>query len=233
MPLRHYVYRARSERKCRHSQEGNTMDRRGEGWIMFAAIVLAVAGIMRIFDAIWAFRYHGVLPGNLEAAIFGHSLKTYGWIYLVVAAVLHPMRGPGAQRIAGGSVGRDRGRRDRVHQRHLVDAFLPDLVAETVRLDREEPLPWVLVRSRPARYAPDDPSPRRRATAGGIRHARPLAQVDQAKIVARAEQAPGGAATARGGRQVSVIRQLGHCPPLRTKPMLTQSRIAHQRSLWC
>ena len=29
-----------------------------------------------------------MLPGNLEGAIFGHSLKTYGWIYLVVAAVL-------------------------------------------------------------------------------------------------------------------------------------------------
>ena len=64
------------------------MDRRGEGWIVFAAVVLGVAGIMRIFDAIWAFRYHGVLPENFEAAIFGHSLKTYGWIYLVVAAVL-------------------------------------------------------------------------------------------------------------------------------------------------
>ena len=64
------------------------MDRRGGGWILFAAVVLGVAGIMRIFDAIWAFRYHGVLPENFEAAIFGHSLKTYGWIYLVVAAVL-------------------------------------------------------------------------------------------------------------------------------------------------
>ena len=64
------------------------MDRRGEGWLVFAAVVLGVAGIMRIFDAIWAFRYHGALPENLEAAIFGHSLKTYGWIYLVVAAVL-------------------------------------------------------------------------------------------------------------------------------------------------
>ena len=53
-----------------------------------AAIVLGVAGIMRIFDAIWAFRYHGVLPENLEDAIFGHSLKTYGWVYLVVAAIL-------------------------------------------------------------------------------------------------------------------------------------------------
>ncbi len=64
------------------------MDRRGEGWMVFAAIVLGVAGIMRVFDAIWAFRYHGVLPEKLEGAIFGTSLKTYGWIYLVVAAVL-------------------------------------------------------------------------------------------------------------------------------------------------
>ena len=64
------------------------MDRRGEGWLVFAAVVLGVAGIMRIFDAIWAFRYHGVLPENFEAAIFGHSLKTYGWIYLIVSAVL-------------------------------------------------------------------------------------------------------------------------------------------------
>ena len=64
------------------------MDRRGEGWVLFAGIMLGVAGIMRIFDAIWAFSYHGVLPGNLEGAIFGHSLKTYGWVYLVVAAVL-------------------------------------------------------------------------------------------------------------------------------------------------
>ena len=64
------------------------MNGRGGRWVTFAAIVLGVAGIMRIFDAIWAFRYHGVLPENFEAAIFGHSLKTYGWIYLVVAAVL-------------------------------------------------------------------------------------------------------------------------------------------------
>ena len=35
-----------------------------------------------------AFRYHGVLPGNLEVAIFGHSLKTYGWVLLAAAAVL-------------------------------------------------------------------------------------------------------------------------------------------------
>ena len=58
------------------------------GWVAFAAIALTVGGIMRIFDAIWAFRYHGAVPQNLENAIFGHSLKTYGWVYLVVAALL-------------------------------------------------------------------------------------------------------------------------------------------------
>ena len=60
----------------------------GAGWRFFAGTVLGIAGIMRIFDAIWAFRYHGELPNNLENAIFGHSLKTYGWVYLVVALIL-------------------------------------------------------------------------------------------------------------------------------------------------
>jgi hypothetical protein len=63
------------------------MTTRGSGWIVFAATVLGVAGVMRIFDAIWAFRYHGVLPSNLEGAIFGHSLKTYGWVWLVVGVI--------------------------------------------------------------------------------------------------------------------------------------------------
>ena len=37
------------------------MTDKGHGWVMFSAVVLAVAGIMRLFDAIWAFRYHVVL----------------------------------------------------------------------------------------------------------------------------------------------------------------------------
>ncbi len=64
------------------------MEERGGGWLVFAGIVLIVGGVMRVFDAIWAFRYHGVLPSNLEDAIFGHSLKTYGWVYLIVAIIL-------------------------------------------------------------------------------------------------------------------------------------------------
>ena len=64
------------------------MEERGEGWLLFAGIALLIAGIMRAFDAIWAFTYHGALPANLEGAIFGHSLKTYGWVYLVVGIIL-------------------------------------------------------------------------------------------------------------------------------------------------
>jgi hypothetical protein len=64
------------------------MDRRGEGWVVFAAIVLAWRASCRSFDVILAFRYRGALPTRLEGAIFGTSLMTYGWIYLVVAALL-------------------------------------------------------------------------------------------------------------------------------------------------
>ena len=56
--------------------------------MLFAGIVLGIAGIMRIFDAIWAFSYHGSLPDGLHGAVFGQSLTTYGWIYLVEGIVL-------------------------------------------------------------------------------------------------------------------------------------------------
>jgi hypothetical protein len=60
----------------------------GEGWLMFAAVVLIFEGIMRVFDAFWAFRYHGALPDGLQNALLGSTLKHYGWWYLLVALVL-------------------------------------------------------------------------------------------------------------------------------------------------
>ena len=60
----------------------------GVGWRVFAGTVLGIAGISRIFDGIWAFRYHGAVPEDFQGAIFGHSLKTYGWVYLIVGIVL-------------------------------------------------------------------------------------------------------------------------------------------------
>ena len=64
------------------------MHQNGDGWRYFAGTVLGIAGIMRIFDAIWAWTYNGPLPENLQNALLGHSLDTYGWVYLIVAIIL-------------------------------------------------------------------------------------------------------------------------------------------------
>jgi hypothetical protein len=61
---------------------------RGEGWLLFAGIVLMIAGVMRFFDAIWAWSYSGPLPSNLQSALLGHSLTTYGWVWLIIAIIL-------------------------------------------------------------------------------------------------------------------------------------------------
>lgn len=59
-----------------------------QGWMLFAAIILIAAAIMRFFDAVWAFAYNGATPDNLQNALFGHSLSRYGWLWLAVAIVL-------------------------------------------------------------------------------------------------------------------------------------------------
>ncbi len=64
------------------------MDERGSGWTMFAAIVLMTAGIMRIFDAIWAWRYKGALPDGLQDALIGENLKNYGWLWFCIGVLL-------------------------------------------------------------------------------------------------------------------------------------------------
>ena len=63
-------------------------DERGSGWLVFASIVLIVAGVMRIFDAIWAWRYDGVLPDEFQEAVLGNDLDSYGWLWLIVGIVL-------------------------------------------------------------------------------------------------------------------------------------------------
>ncbi len=79
------------------------MNDRGSSWVLFAGITLGVAGVMRIFDAIWAFNYNGILPDGLRGAVFGQSLTTYGWIYLVEAILLILCA---AAVLAGSQVGR-------------------------------------------------------------------------------------------------------------------------------
>jgi hypothetical protein len=45
--------------------------REGDGWRYVAGTVLGIAGIMRFFDAIWAWSYNGAVPENLQNALFG------------------------------------------------------------------------------------------------------------------------------------------------------------------
>ena len=58
------------------------------GWLFFAGTVLGLAGLMRVIDALWAFRYEGALPENLEDGVLGDSLTNYAWVWLIVGLIL-------------------------------------------------------------------------------------------------------------------------------------------------
>lgn len=62
--------------------------REGTGWLTFAAIVLVTAGIMRIFDALWAFDKDDEITENMQLLLFDEDLATYGWVWLVIGALL-------------------------------------------------------------------------------------------------------------------------------------------------
>ena len=67
-------------------------EERGAGWLTFSAIILVFAGIMRIFDSIWAFRakssFSDLGGDDLPYATFGSSLKAYGVYFLIVGILL-------------------------------------------------------------------------------------------------------------------------------------------------
>jgi hypothetical protein len=68
--------------------EGYSDQSPGTGWLFFAGTVLGLAGIMRIVDSIWAFRYKGALPSGLQNGVFGSDLTNYAWLWLIVGIVL-------------------------------------------------------------------------------------------------------------------------------------------------
>jgi hypothetical protein len=57
-------------------------------WMAFAGTMLGLAGLMRIIDSVWAFRYHGGLPDALRDGILGSSLHNYAWTWLIVGVIL-------------------------------------------------------------------------------------------------------------------------------------------------
>ena len=58
------------------------------GWLFLAGTVMGLAGLMRLLDSIWAFRYNGALPDSLRDGLLGDKLTTYAWVWLIVAVLL-------------------------------------------------------------------------------------------------------------------------------------------------
>jgi hypothetical protein len=71
--------RDRRERLEFYGDEG-----RGSGWLFFAGTIVGLAGVMRIFDSIWAFGYNGALPDGLKDGVLGSDLEHYAWLWLIV-----------------------------------------------------------------------------------------------------------------------------------------------------
>ena len=68
--------------------EGDEFDTEGLGWMFFAGTIMGIAGLMRIFDGVWAFRNDGVIPAEVKGAILGTSLKSHGWAWLIIGIAL-------------------------------------------------------------------------------------------------------------------------------------------------
>ena len=59
----------------------------GDGWLYFAGTVMGLAGLMRLVDSLWAFRYNGNLPDALQDGVLGDNIKTYAWLWLAVGVM--------------------------------------------------------------------------------------------------------------------------------------------------
>jgi hypothetical protein len=66
----------------------------GSGWLTFSAVILVFAGLMKVFDSIWAFRAKGQLEsvggnaGVVPHATLGSTISNYGWYWLFLGVVL-------------------------------------------------------------------------------------------------------------------------------------------------
>jgi hypothetical protein len=69
-------------------------DDQGSGWLTFSAVILVFAGLMKVFDSIWAFRTKGQLEsvggngGLVPHATLGSTISNYGWYWLFLGVVL-------------------------------------------------------------------------------------------------------------------------------------------------
>jgi hypothetical protein len=71
------------------SADPNSLEaRRRSGWVTFAGVMLILAGAIKIFDALWSFRYSGDVNEKTQTIIFERSLTSWGWVWLLLGIVL-------------------------------------------------------------------------------------------------------------------------------------------------
>jgi hypothetical protein len=62
--------------------------RTGEGWLLFSAVILVTGGVIRIFDAFWAFDKGEDFDDTVETVLFDNDLTAYGWVWLIMGLLL-------------------------------------------------------------------------------------------------------------------------------------------------
>jgi hypothetical protein len=53
----------------------------GHRWIVFAGVILIIAGVMNVLDALWAFDHDNT---RVDTLLYSSSLTGWGWFYFIV-----------------------------------------------------------------------------------------------------------------------------------------------------
>jgi hypothetical protein len=70
------------------SGRGDPSTPREVRWLAFAAALLAVSGVFKILDALWAFKYDDDVNEEVQTVLFERDLTSWGWVWLVVGILL-------------------------------------------------------------------------------------------------------------------------------------------------
>lgn len=64
--------------------------RRGTGWIVFAGIVMVIAGANMLINGLWALNASSAVVARFKDTLLfsDTNLDTWGWIYVIVGAVV-------------------------------------------------------------------------------------------------------------------------------------------------
>lgn len=64
--------------------------KRGTGWIVFAGVVLVIAGANMLINGLWALHANTQVENNVKGTLLfsDSNLDTWGWIYVIIGAVV-------------------------------------------------------------------------------------------------------------------------------------------------